>query len=127
MTTRTFVLRDMKVRVAAAMFVESLPVAERPWEVVCRLHRAKRSLDANAYYWVRVAEIATQLGYGSDELHEVFKQMFLPPIVVDLGTEQRTVTGSSSKLTVAEFAEYVDKVEAWAGSNGFALSTMVRA
>ena len=122
MKDRTFVLSSPDIQSRAVAFVASLPIAERPWEVVIRTHKTRRSLDANALYWVRIAEIATHLGYGSDEMHEVFKSMFLPPVIVDLGTEQRTVPGSSRALSVRDFGEYMDKISAWCASNGIPLS-----
>lgn len=126
MAERCFVLRSEQIRERAAEFVSALPLTDRPWEIVIRAHKTKRSLDQNALYWLRLAEIGSVLGYGADEMHEVFKAMFLEPVTVDLLTEQRTVAGSTRTLHVREFGEYLDKVEAWAGSNGIALSEAKR-
>ena len=119
--TRTFILRDTAVTGRALAFIANLPL-DPLWEISCRPYKAKRSLDANSLYWVRMQEIGNALGYGPDEMHEVFKAMFLPPVTIDLGTEQRVVSGSSAKLKVKAFSEYLERVEAWASANGIHLS-----
>lgn len=77
--------------------------------------RARRSLTANAYYWVVVNFIAQWSGHEPDEIHEAMKLKFLPErqLVTPHGEELRT-PGSSAGLDTFDFAEYVSKVKLWA-------------
>ena len=126
MNDRLFVLRSDDIRQRAIEFVSSLPITDRPFEIVIRPHKTKRSLDQNSYYWVRIAEITMHVGQGSEEVHEYMKDEFLLPIVVDMLTHSKTVSGSTTKLSPAEMAEYTTKVEAWAVNNGIRLSELTR-
>lgn len=57
--------------------------------------------------------------YHSDELHDLFKQMFLTSIKYDeLFWEIRHVE-STTKKTTKEFAEYIWKIEKWCLQNWF--------
>jgi hypothetical protein len=72
----------------------------------------QRSVRANAYYHgVVLALIAEETGHTADELHEHFKQRFLPVTAVDpLTGEERTYGKSTRTLTVQEFSDYLENV-----------------
>lgn len=118
---RKFVLSSPAVRDRAQAFVGELPISDRPLEVVIRQHHSKRSLDQNARYFAILAIIGAELGYGSEELHEAFKREFLPHRTIMLGNQQHVVSASSARLTVRDFGEYMDRIEAWAAQQGIQL------
>lgn len=115
---RTFVLRSSAIRDAAQRFVGELPVSDRPLEVVIRPHKSQRSLSENAKYWALLSEIGDALGYHRDEMHDVFRELFLPAKWVKVNNEEYRVLASSAKLDVGAFAEYLDRIEQWAAENG---------
>ena len=115
---RTFILRNATIRDAAMQFVGELPINDAPLEVVIRPHKSKRTLSENAKYWALLSEIGNVLGYHRDEMHDVFRRMFLPVAFVSVGGQEYPSLASSAKLDVGSFAQYLDKIEQWAAENG---------
>jgi len=75
--------------------------------------KPKRSLSINRYYWgVVLPMIENETGHTKEELHSLFKSMFL---VVEirkvLGKDVRIVR-STTDLTTGEFMQYLDRIAA---------------
>lgn len=66
---------------------EKLAIAVKKW-------RKKRSLDANAYYWVLVSKIAGKLRCSKDEIHNVMLGRY--------GQPEREENGSAVIISVLE-------------------------
>jgi hypothetical protein len=122
MLLRTFILREEVNANALWSFLKAnwrdTARAGKPLAVTVQEYKAKRSGDQNRYYWQRLNEIAEQAWIGgrqfsADAWHEHFKRQFV-------GSEDLPHGGtagiSTTSLSVAEFAEYVGKVEAYAAS-----------
>lgn len=81
---------------------------------------ATRSPQANAYYWgVVVRLLADHTGHTPDETHDVLKIMFLPKdvaIASQVGevVAEFVIGGSTTGLTIGQFADYVDRIRQWA-------------
>lgn len=88
----------------------------KPWRIELTPHRAKRSPEQNKLLWAIYAAIASNTGHTSEEIHEVMKAKFLPRQVVTVGDEEVPIVGSSTKLDVKEFSEFVERVQAFASS-----------
>ncbi len=82
----------------------------------------KRSLRQNAYYWTVVVPMVKRGLYdiGFDEVqtdedaHELLKKQFIRRQFVNKQTgEVVTITGSSVKLTIPEFNEYIENICRW--------------
>jgi hypothetical protein len=83
-----------------------------------------RSHQQNAYLWAAVYPvIAEHTGNSIPEIHEVCKQMFLPPRQMSIGDGIVTVAGSTARLTTAEMMDYIDRVIALAGELGCVVQT----
>jgi hypothetical protein len=81
--------------------------------------KTPRSQQQSAYLWAAVhPPIAEHTGYSIPEVHEVCKQMFLPPRQLSIGDRIVTVAGSTARLTTAEMMDYIDRVIALAGELG---------
>lgn len=82
-------------------------------EVEVRKRRSRRGLKANAFYWAAVLPpIAHRLeGWTVDEVHEAMKAKFLGREDLEHGLSK---IGSSAKLNVEEFAQYLDSIILWA-------------
>jgi len=96
------------------------PDADHPLEVILRRHRKKRSLDQNALYWMWLGIISRVTGNDTDQLHETFKQMFAEAKVAEVFGKTVT-TYSTAKMNVGEMSEYLDRVYAFAASEGILL------
>jgi len=126
---RKFILSSPAVASNAALYLRSQPV-DGTLEMVIRPVKKQRRIEANNYYWSRIAEVAEQakvLGkqYSAESWHEMAKQLFLPELPADGETLEgyqkwaelpnggRSLVGSTSKLTVRGFSNYTMQVEAW--------------
>jgi hypothetical protein len=86
--------------------------------------KTPRSQQQSAYLWAAVyPPIAEHTGYAVNEVHEVCKQMFLPPRQMSIGDKMVTVAGSTARLTTAEMMDYIDRVIALAGELGCVVQT----
>ena len=92
----------------------------KAWEVEVKPFAFNRSTQQNKRYWALIKELGSFLGYDEGEMHELMKYKFLSYKQEMLGDEM-VVIPSTSKLTIKEFVEYLDKVERFAVSLGFKL------
>lgn len=118
---RLFILREEKNAQALWSYLKSCwrACAEegKPLAIEVKPYQSKRSKEQNARYWALLHVIAEQAWpegrqYPDHVWHEHFKRTFLG--LVDLPNGQ-TMGISTTTLTVPEFAEYMTKVEAYAG------------
>lgn len=84
--------------------------------------RSKRSLAQNALYWgVWLPIIADYTGYSPEQLHQTFKDMFLPKETITINGKTRSIMGSTAKLSTSEFNEYLMRIEAEVAEMGISL------
>ena len=123
MLLRTFILREEVNANALWSFLKAnwrdTAKAGKPLAVTVQEYKAKRTGDQNRYYWRTLNEIAGQAWVGgkqfsADSWHEFFKRQMIGHEELPHGG---TVGISTTSLSVAEFAEYVGKVEAYAASD----------
>jgi hypothetical protein len=78
---------------------------------------APRTQAQNAYYWVVVGDIAKHIGIAPDELHEYFKEMFLPKeeyfVVIKNKQKESTTT-----LNVDEMGAFIDNAIRFGAEHG---------
>jgi len=86
-------------------------------DVVIDVILRKRTLNQNSYYWVYLEVIAKETGNDKDDLHELFKSIFLPSKVVKIKgkkhTHEFTRKKSTTELTRSEFSEYMERICAY--------------
>ena len=92
-----------------------------PLDVIVRPHQVRRSSRANRYYWgVVLGWISEETGQDKEAIHEEMCWQFLEKRVLTLTnkttgeTTERLLRGESSKLPVAKFYEFVERVRLWA-------------
>lgn len=121
MSDQSIILRTQaQIDLAVKVISRARPDPEHPLEVLLRRHRKKRSLDQNSLYWLWLGIISRETGNDTDQLHEAFKQMFAEAQVAEVFG--RTVTThSTAKMKVGEMSEYLDRVYAFAASEGIIL------
>lgn len=89
-------------------------------EILIERKHATRSVQANRYYWaVVVKAISEHTGYDANETHEAMKALFLPKELAFCdgnGVIQGEIVigGSTRKMNVNEFHEYVERVRRFA-------------
>jgi len=78
-----------------------------------------RTMPQNRYYWFYLRLVAQDTGNTEEDLHAFFRQKLLPKryikIVGKKGTYEVEDYKSTTKLTKAEFSEYLDRICAMTG------------
>jgi hypothetical protein len=74
--------------------------------------KSVRSLDQNSYYHAFLDIIEKETGQNHDELHRIFKGLFLPKKKVILKGKEYVLAGSTTELSKTEMGEYMDKISA---------------
>ena len=110
-----YILIDEQRRNNAIEYIKKIDI-KKPIEVLIRKYKKNRSLAQNNTYWMWIADIAPELGYTDNELHELFKVQFL-------GVEKRIVYNielvipkSTTDLEPPEMALFLNKIEMLAHS-----------
>lgn len=121
MTKQTFILwpnTDQRARVGRNLMdaLKAIP-KDKPVRVTIEDYRKNRSLAQNAYLWGVVypsisRHIEEQTGKinSCDDLHEWFRDEYLPPRVVEVNGKPKVIRPSTADLKVGEFAEYLDRI-----------------
>ena len=95
---------------------------EKLWTIKITPYKSTRSLSQNEYYWRLVTELANYFGLKSkNEMHEVLLYKLLSK-EKQIKNLKVTIIGSTTKLNVKEFNEYLDKVKDFAMGYGFKLN-----
>lgn len=137
-----FLLRSESQKELFASKVNNLPVdAENPIQITISEQTKARGLDANAYYWLRLGEIASQAWsggrqYDSDVWHEYCKKNVMPDMVETKDGEivskylpspgDIRVIISTTKLSRKQFSEYTEMIEAFGAGLGVMFSANPR-
>jgi hypothetical protein len=80
-----------------------------------------RSLKANSYYWICLEAIGAYCGYSADELHRLFKGLYLPKKTMKYRGKDYQMSGSTAELSTSEFQEYMEKISVEASQLGVIL------
>lgn len=127
-----FILVNEQVRHNAVSFVSSLREGVNPpWVVEVYEHHRDRSLAQNRLYWYWLGLIARHINdtgaaqvidsdtgeitdhvITSEDIHEFYRQAFIPERVVRIRGRVRRVRKSTTTLTVEQFSDYLNRIEA---------------
>lgn len=70
-----------------------------------------RTKAQNRLYWKWMTIIGNELGYKKNEMHTVYANMYLEPVVVEYKGKRYETTRSTTSLNVREFIEYLNIIE----------------
>lgn len=92
----------------------NLSFLEGEVEVTIKKYKKDRTEPQNNFYWGVVIDILSNaLGYETDEIHEILKNMFLKKWV-DIKGKEYLIIKSTKSLKTDEFTEYIEKIRRWA-------------
>ena len=77
-------------------------------------YKEKRTLAQNRYYWIICTIVAEETGHDPEEIHQIFKSMFLKTWT-KLKHKRIQRIQSTTELDTKEFTDYVDKCSRFAG------------
>lgn len=75
--------------------------------------KKNRSTSQNSMYWAILSEISNETGHSSDELHDFFKNKFLPRRYIKIGKSKLRAIPTTTNLTTLEFTEYIENIKAF--------------
>lgn len=110
--SRTIVVRDevAKQRIIRGIQMADLQDSAGRWLLVTIARKQRRrSLRQNALYWAWMKIVADFTGGDSDEIHLAFRGKFLGYRDV----AGQSIPRSTAKTETPEFAEYLNKIEAY--------------
>jgi hypothetical protein len=80
-----------------------------------------RSNNANRYYWACLDIISQSLGYQPDELHSLFKGLYLPKREIKLNGKMYYLSGTTTQLTTSQFMDYIERIRCEMAQQGIEL------
>ena len=96
-------------------YLQKLPAGD--YDVTIEKRKHSRSTSQNALMWMWLTCIADETGADKSEIHDEFRRMFLPAEVVrGLHGEMIERPVSTTKLSSAQFTEYLNKIEVFASA-----------
>ncbi len=135
MSDQSFVIRNTQDRERLVAFLCSQPL-DKPLQVDWKNWSPKRSLNANALYWSWLTQLAEFFNqkekglarkksgyeptvYDREDMHDMMRHLFL-------GYENRKIRNteitqqlkSTTKLSRADFCDYMTQIDRWALSYG---------
>jgi len=81
-------------------------------------YKSKRSHEQNARYWALVTGLGKHIGYTADETHDILRFKFLRN-AIEVNGESLPLLRTTTKLTTAEFTDYMDAVERFGHEIGY--------
>lgn len=93
-------------------FIENLSM-DYQWECEVKRKVKRRSSSQNNLMWMWLNDIAAEVkdatGYEVNEVHELFKDMFLDQKVIEIAGHS-TETSTTTTLSTKEMVEYMDSI-----------------
>lgn len=87
---------------------------------VCEIkpYKSKRSIEQNARYWALITGLGKHIGYTPDETHDILRFKFLRN-AIEVNGERLPLLRTTTKLSTAEFTDYMDAVERFGHEIGY--------
>lgn len=86
----------------------------KQWEVIIRPKKSFRSLPQNKLYWLWLSCIADETGNDRNDLHDYFKDAYLPTKEVRINNLKRIVLMSTTELKTNQFKQYLENIKYFA-------------
>ena len=99
----------------------------KAWRVTIVQWRESRSGQQNKMYWLWMAELAKQARVNGKEFSgevwaEFFKKYYCPDKLIDMPLGEASIVKSTTNLDTGEMHHYLNKIQAWCMSEGYALT-----
>lgn len=90
----------------------------RKWSFSVVEWKSKRSHEQNSRYWALVTGLGKHIGYTADETHDILRFKFLRN-AIEVNGERLPLLRTTTKLSTAEFTDYMDAVERFGHELGY--------
>jgi len=106
-----FIIKNTDIKRNAQAAIQELD-PDKAMEV--EIKQPNRSRSQNALYWQWLTVLSNETGYTKDEMHTLMAGYFLGTETMTVDGQAITVAKSTRNLTVGQFSEYLEEIEAWA-------------
>lgn len=86
-----------------------------PITVTLTNKKPKRTEQQNKYYWMYLSMISEETGQDIDDLHALFKGLFLSKGIVEIMGHKIRRAKSTTELTTLQFMEFIKRIEELTG------------
>jgi hypothetical protein len=104
-----FIIDTEAARERAILLLKGADITKRQVFELKRLV-VKRSLSQNALYWMWLSCISDETGNDKDNLHDYYRESFMPKKEVLVFSETRMKPKSTTELDTSEFTVYLEKI-----------------
>ena len=106
--------KEQAIRIAD--LVRALSVDGKQWVVTIKKYQKQRSLPANNLYWKWLTIIGNELGSTKDEMHDIFREKFLPWEEIEkCGVKVKILTSTSAEgFSSVMMSEYMGQIDRFA-------------
>lgn len=94
--------------------INNFPLGEK-LSVTVTSHRGKRTGQQNKFYWHYLGMIHEETGNEIDDLHTLFKGLFLSQGITEVFGEKVRKVKSTTDLNIVEFSDYIRNIEVKTG------------
>ena len=91
-------------------------LADKIYTIDIKQVKKNRSIPANGLYWTWLTCLMAETGNDKQDLHEYFKQRFLPMQMITIFGQTGHRSTSTKDLNSLEFAKYMTKVQVFANT-----------
>lgn len=86
-------------------------------EINVKKRRKIRGRNQNALYWVYLQLLSEDTGYTPQELHDLFKEAFIPAEKITAFGLESTKYKTTTDMSPMEFSDYIKNIEEKTGIN----------
>ena len=115
-----FIVKDSSILGNAIAFISKLDFF-KPWLIDIKPYKKNRSTAQNRLYWKWLEIISAETGYTRDELHELFKRVYLGSEDKIILGKQINIAKSTTGLSTTDFTNFLISIEAEAMDLGITL------
>lgn len=115
MKKQTIIVNDRAGAERTGAFIANMPLPYA-MKVTVEKNVKKRTLPQNSLYWDWLTIIGDHLGYDKEEMHDVFREKFLPVEIIEVcGVRKKKLTSTSDPaFTTADMSAYMEKIDRFA-------------
>ena len=128
MKAKPFIMGPGQYTLMQSWLIQQISDPEKTYWITVEVYRKKRSREQNAYLWgVVYPTIQTAIqesrgeDYSCDDIHEWFRDKYLPKRVITIKGETKVARPSTTTLDVKEFGEYLDRIICFCAENGIVI------
>ena len=109
---REFILNNSSAVRDTKNYLDHLNVYKTKYIVIVKAYRKKRTLKQNSLLWKLYTVVGNELGYTKDEMHDTFREKFLPVETKSiLGVDKKILTSTSAEeFTTKDMKDYIDQI-----------------